>query len=133
MSTRREFITLLGGAAASWPLVAVGQQPERMRRVGVLMNIAADDPEAQSRMTAFVQALAQLSWMTGRNVKIDSRWSAGDSERLSKYAAELIALAPDVMLANSSQSVAALRQVTRVVPIVFASVADPVGALLLRA
>ena len=125
---RREFITLLGGATAAWPIAARAQQGERMRRIGVLMNIAADDPEAQSRMTAFVQALAQLGWMTGRNVKIDSRWSAGDSERLSKYAAELIALAPDVMLANSSQSVAALMQVTGVVPIVFASVADPVGA-----
>ena len=125
---RREFITLLGGAAVGWPIAAHAQQGERMRRIGVLMNIAADDPEAQSRITAFVQALAQLGWMTGRNVKIDSRWSAGDSERLSRYAAELIALAPDVMLANSSQSVAALMQVTRVVPIVFASVADPVGA-----
>jgi putative ABC transport system substrate-binding protein len=99
-----------------------------MRRIGVLMNIAADDPEAQARMTAFAQELAQLGWIASRNVKIDSRWSAGDSERLGKYAGELIALAPDVILANSSQSVAALMQASRVVPIVFASVADPVGA-----
>jgi ABC-type uncharacterized transport system substrate-binding protein len=128
MIGRREFMALLGGAAAAWPLAARGQPTERMRRVGVLMNIAADDPEAQARMTAFVQQLAQLGWMAGRNVKIDSRWSAGDDDRLGKYAAELIAFAPDVILANSSQSVAALIKATRVVPIVFASVADPVGA-----
>jgi putative tryptophan/tyrosine transport system substrate-binding protein len=128
MIRRREFITLLGGAAAAWPLAGQAQQGERMRRVGVLMNIAADDPEAQARMTAFVQELAQLGWMAGKNVKIDSRWSAGDNQRLGKYAIELIALAPDVILANSSQSVAALMQASRVVPIVFASVADPVGA-----
>jgi putative ABC transport system substrate-binding protein len=125
---RRDFITLLGGAAVAWPLAARAQQSERMRRIGVLMNIAADDPEAQARMTAFVQELARLGWMSGKNVKIDSRWSAGDTERLGKYTAELIALAPDVILANSSQSVAALMQASRVVPIVFASVADPVGA-----
>ena len=128
MIRRREFITLLGGAAAAWPVAARGQPTERMRRIGVLMNIAADDPEAQARMTAFVQQLAQLGWMAGRNVKIDSRWSAGDDDRLGKYAAELIAFAPDVILANSSQSVAALIKATRVMPIVFASVADPVGA-----
>jgi ABC-type uncharacterized transport system substrate-binding protein len=125
---RRAFITLLSGAAVAWPLAARAQQPERMRRIGVLMNIAADDPEAQARMTAFAQELAQLGWIASRNVKIDSRWSAGDSERLGKYAGELIALAPDVILANSSQSVAALMQASRLVPIVFASVADPVGA-----
>jgi len=126
---RRKFIALLGGGVAGWPLAARAQQPgERMRRIGVLMNIAADDPEAQARMTAFVQQLAQLGWMAGRNVKIDSRWSAGDDERLGKYAQELIALAPEVILANSSQSVAALIKASRVVPIVFASVADPVGA-----
>jgi len=126
---RRSFITMLGGAtAAAWPLAARAQQAERMRRISVLMNIAADDPEAQARMTAFVQQLAQLGWIAGRNVRIDSRWSAGDDERLSKYAAELTALAPDVILANSSQSVAALIKASRVVPIVFASVADPVGA-----
>jgi putative tryptophan/tyrosine transport system substrate-binding protein len=128
MIGRREFIMMLGGAALSWPGAVWAQQTERMRRIAVLMNIAADDPEAQARMTAFVQQLAQLGWMAGKNVKIDSRWSAGDDERLGKYAAELIALAPDVILANSSQSVAALIKVSRVVPIVFASVADPVGA-----
>jgi len=99
-----------------------------MRRIGVLMNIGGDDPEAHARMTAFVQELAQLGWIAGRNVKIDSRWGAGDAKRLRRYAAELVALAPDVILANSSQSVAALIEITRDVPIVFASIADPVGA-----
>jgi putative ABC transport system substrate-binding protein len=124
---RRAFITLLGGAAV-WPLAARAQQPDRMRRVGVLANIAADDPEAQARMTAFAQELAQLGWIAGRNVKIDSRWTAGDNERVRRYAAELVALAPDVIVANSSQSVAALLQATSTVPIVFAGIPDPVGA-----
>src|SRR5262245_55382238 len=124
---RREFITLLGGAAAAWPFAARAQG-ERMRRIGVLMNIAGDDPEAQARMTAFVQELAQLGWIAGRNVKIDNRWGAGDAKRVRRYATELVALAPDVILANSSQSVTALIEITRDVPIVFASIADPVGA-----
>ena len=124
---RREFITLLGGAAA-WPLAARAQQPERMRRIGVLMPSAADDPEFQARMTAFVQGLAQLGWLDGRNVRIDSRWGVADADRIRKYAAELVALAPDVILANSSAAVAPLLQATRTVPIVFTTVADPVGA-----
>ena len=95
---RREFITLLGGAAV-WPLGARAQQPERMRRVGVLNSIAADDPQSQRRMTAFVQGLQQLGWTEGRNVRIEIRWGAGDSGRLRQYAAELVALAPDVILA----------------------------------
>ena len=124
---RREFITLIGGAAA-WPLAARAQQPVRVRRIGVLMNNAADDPEAQARMTAFAQELAQLGWIAGRNVKIDSRWPAADNERVRRYAAELVALAPDVIVASSSQVVAALIEATRTVPIVFTDVPDPVGA-----
>src|SRR5262249_61430402 len=96
---RREFITLLGGAA-SRPLAARAQQTERMRRIGVLMNIAADDPTGQTRLLAFAQALAQADWTDGRNVRIDIRWGAGDPERIRKYAAELVALAPDVILAS---------------------------------
>jgi putative ABC transport system substrate-binding protein len=124
---RRSFITLLGGAAA-WPLAAHAQQPERMRRIGVLMPNAADDPEYQARITAFLQGLAQLGWIDGRNVRIDTRWGVGDADRIRKYAAELVALAPDVILANSSAAVASLLQATRTVPIVFTAVADPVGA-----
>ena len=127
MIGRREFIALLGGAAA-WPLAARAQQSERMRRIGSLRNLRADDPEAQARNTAFLQELAQRGWIVGRNVQIDSRWSAGDNERLRKHAAELIALAPDVIVASSSQAVAALLQATRAIPIVFESIADPVGA-----
>jgi ABC-type uncharacterized transport system substrate-binding protein len=123
---RREFITLLGSAAA-WPLAARAQQ-ERMRRIGVLVGFAADDPATQRRVLAFAQALAQLGWTDGRNVRIDIRWSAGDPERIRKYAAELVALAPDVILANSSSVVGSLLQATRTVPIVFVQVAEPVGA-----
>jgi len=125
---RREFITLLGGAAVAWPLAARAQQPERMRRVGVLMNLTADDPEASARVTAFAQGLQQLGWTAGHNVRIDYRWDAGDADRSRRYAAELVALAPDVILAVGSPAVAALQQATRTVPIVFAIVVDPVGA-----
>jgi putative tryptophan/tyrosine transport system substrate-binding protein len=97
---RREFITLLGGAAAAWPLAARAQQRERVRRIGVLMTMAADDPTGQTRLLAFAQALAQAGWTDGRNVRIDIRWGAGDPERIRKYAAELVALAPDVILAS---------------------------------
>src|SRR5437870_10151484 len=124
---RRQFITLLGGSAA-WPLGAGAQQGERIRRIGVLMPSAADDPEFQARMTAFVQGLAQLGWLDGRNVRIDTRWGVADADRIRKYAAELVALAPDVILANSSAALASLLQATRTVPIVFTAVADPVGA-----
>src|SRR5262249_13044290 len=123
---RREFISLLGGAAA-WPLAARAQQ-ERVRRIGVLMPSAADDPEYQARMTAFLQELAQLGWIDSRNVRIDSRWGVADADRIRKYAAELVALAPDVIWANSSGALAPLLQATRTVPIVFTNVADPVGA-----
>jgi putative tryptophan/tyrosine transport system substrate-binding protein len=124
---RRDFITLLGSAAAVWPVATRAQQSERMRRIGVLMNISADDPEAQSRMTAFVQGLQQSGWTDGRNMRIDTRWAAGDADRYHRYAEELLALAPDVILASATPSVQALQQATHTVPIVFANVGDPVG------
>jgi putative tryptophan/tyrosine transport system substrate-binding protein len=125
---RREFIALLGSAAVGWPLVARAQQPERMRRIGVLMNLTADDPESPVRIAAFLQGLQQLGWTDGRNVRIEYRWGGDEAERYHTYAAELVALAPDVILAGASTSVAALQQASRTVPIVFASVIDPVGA-----
>jgi len=124
---RRQFITLLGGAAA-WPLAARAQQPAQLRRIGVLMPFAEDDPVGQARVAAFVQGLQQSGWTDGRNVRIDYRWSAGDADRIRKLAMELIALGPDVVMAFTSAAVAPLRQVTSTVPIVFAVVADPVGA-----
>jgi putative ABC transport system substrate-binding protein len=125
---RRQFITLLGGAAAAWPLAARAQQPERVRRIGVLMNVAAADPEGQAQVAAFLQALQQLGWSEGRNVRIDTRWGENDVERDRRYATELLAFAPDVILASGTLSVAALRRLTRTSPIVFAGVSDPVGA-----
>ena len=124
---RRDFITLLGSAAAVWPVATRAQQSERMRRIGVLMNISADDPEGQSRIVAFVQGLQQSGWTDGRNIRIDTRWAAGDADRFHRYAEELLALAPDVILASATPSVQALQQATRTVPIVFANVGDPVG------
>jgi putative ABC transport system substrate-binding protein len=124
---RREFITLLGGAAA-WPCAARAQQAERVRRVGVLMNIAADDAQAHSRMTAFLQGLQPLGWTVGRNVQVDARWAAADAGLFRKYATELVALAPDVILASTNSAVAPLQQATRTVPIVFTITVDPVGA-----
>jgi putative ABC transport system substrate-binding protein len=124
---RREFVTLLGGAAA-WPLAARAQQPERVRRIGVLMNVAAADPEGQAQVAAFLQALQKLGWSEGRNVRIDIRWGENDVERDRRYGTELLAFAPDVILASGTLSVAALRRVTRTSPIVFAGVSDPVGA-----
>ena len=128
MIARREFITLLGSAAAAWPLAARAQQPERMRRIGVLLSTAADDPESSARTASFLQGLQQLGWIEGRNLRIDIRWAAGDAELYRKYAAELVALAPDIILASSSPTVAALQAATRTVPIVFAHAVDPVGA-----
>jgi putative tryptophan/tyrosine transport system substrate-binding protein len=125
---RRDFITLLGGAAAAWPLAASAQQQERMRRIGVLMGQGEDDPEAQARVAAFEQGLQQLGWSDGRNVRIDRRWAAGDAGRTRRYAAELIALAPDVILAPGSFAIGSLLQASRSVPIVFVHVPDPVGA-----
>ena len=127
MMKRREFITLLGGAAAAWPLAAPAQQGERVRRIGVLMNLATDDAEGQARLAAFVHDLQQLGWTDGRNVRIDYRWAAGDARLFHRYAEELLALAPDVILASATPSVQALQQATRTVPIVFAMVGDPVG------
>jgi len=123
---RREFITLFGGVAA-WPLAARAQQPERMRRIGVLTPFAADDPESMARIAAFLQGLGETGWAVGRNVRIDYRWSAGDAERTRKNAAELVALAPDVILATGSPVTAALLQATRTVPLVFVQVPDPVA------
>jgi putative ABC transport system substrate-binding protein len=125
---RREFITLLGGTAAMWPLCARGQQPDRVRRIGALMNLAADDSQSQLRVVAFAQALSELGWTEGRNVRIDFRWAAGVVERFRGHAAELVALAPDVILASSSPALGALQQVAHTVPIVFVTVVDPVGA-----
>ena len=125
---RRAFITLFAGAAVARPLGARAQQSERMRRIGVLMGVAADDPEGQARVTLFVQALQQFGWTDGRNMRIDVRWGAVDADRYRKYAEELVALAPDVILAGSSAALAPLQRATRTVPIVFAGVADPVGA-----
>jgi len=122
---RREFITLLGGAAAAWPFVARAQRG--MRRIGVLMVLPADDPEAQARLTAFAQGLQQLGWTVGQNVWVDYRWGRSNSDAL-RNASELVALAPDVILAHSSAAVAPLLQATRTVPVVFTIVADPVGA-----
>jgi putative ABC transport system substrate-binding protein len=125
----RDFVILLGGSAvAPWPLAARAQQGERMRRIGVLTNFFADDPEWQIRIAAFRQGLSELGWSEGGNVRIDTRWGGGDVDRYRRHAAELLALAPDVILANSSAALAPLLQATRTVPIVFTTVADPVGA-----
>ncbi len=125
---RREFMTLLGGAAFAWPRAARAQQPEQMRRVGVLMNMAEDNPEGPAFVTAFQQVLQQSGWTGGRNLRIDIRWGANDVDLDRRFAAELVALAPDVILASGTLSVAALQHVTRTLPIVFAQVSDPVGA-----
>jgi len=125
---RRDFITLIGGAAGAWPLAAHAQQPERMRRVGVLTNLSQGDPEDQIRNAAFLQELQPLGWTVGRNVQIDYRWGAGNTDRNRKYAAELVALAPDVILATGSPALDPLQQATRTVPIVFVQITDPVGA-----
>ena len=125
--TRREFITLLGGAAA-WPLAARAQQREKMHRIGMLMPYVASDPQAQIRNAALLQGLQQLGWTVGQNVQIDYRWSAGNEDDTRKYAAELVALAPDVIFASGSTAVGPLQRATRSVPIVFALVPDPVGA-----
>src|SRR6266550_8251627 len=113
---RRDFITLLGGAAVVWPLVARAQQPERMRRVGALINTAADSADGQARFAAFVHGLQQLGWTDGRNARLDVRRAAGDPERIRRYAAELVALAPDVILASGGTTLGPLRQVSRTVP-----------------
>lgn len=126
---RREFITFLGGAAVSWPVAALAQQRERTRRIGVLVSaLPPDDPEEQARQSAFVQGLQERGWSDGGNVHLDYRWALADPERLHKYAMELVALSPDVVLAAGSAAVRALQQVRATVPIVFANVAEPVGS-----
>ena len=125
---RREFIKLVCGSAAAWPLVARAQQAERMRRIGVLSPWPASDAEGQSRLTAFTQALPQLGWIDGQNVRVDYRFGDGKPDTMRKYAAELVVLAPDVILASSSVALAPLLEATRTIPIVFAGIADPVAA-----
>jgi putative tryptophan/tyrosine transport system substrate-binding protein len=125
---RREFIALLGGATAAWPLVADAQQPERVRRIGILLATTADDTEFQAWVGAFLQALALLDWTIGRNVRIDTRWAGAKADDIRKHAAELAALAPDVILAHGTSTVGPLLQATRTVPVVFPIVGDPVAA-----
>ena len=125
---RRAFITLLGGAAVAWPLAARAQQGERMRRIGVLMNLGSDDAKGQARNAAFLQGLQELGWTVGRNVRIEYRWGAGDAELFRRHASELVALAPDVILAVGGAVVPSLLQATRTIPIVFTGTPDPVGA-----
>jgi putative ABC transport system substrate-binding protein len=124
---RREFITLLGGAAATWPFAARAQ-PERLRRIDMLISTAEDDPDTQVRITAFLQGLQQLGWTEGRNVRINTRWGASDPDRIRGYVAELAALAPDIIVATGAATLGPVLQATRVVPIVFVTVPDPVGS-----
>jgi putative ABC transport system substrate-binding protein len=129
---RREFITLLGGAAAAWPLGAHAQQAERVRRIGVLLAATADDRGFQARVGAFLQGLQQLGWRIGQNVQVDIRWATPDAEVVRKHAAELVAEAPHVILAFGASTVGPMLQATRMVPIVFPAAADPVGAGFVR-
>src|SRR5215471_1183888 len=124
MIGRREFIALLGGAAA-WPRSACAQ--ERMRRIGVLIQVAEGDPQARIEVAAFLRGLQELGWSEGRNLRIDTRWGGGDADRIRKHAVELVALAPEVVLAAGGTVVGALQQASRTVPIVFVNVTDPVG------
>ena len=126
---RREFIKVIAGlVAVTWPLAARAQQPERMRRIGMLINTAADYPEGQARVAVFVQTLQSLGWISGRNVQIDIRWGAADAASSRRYAAEMVALAPDVILTGASAATVAMQEATRTLPIVFVNVSDPVGA-----
>ena len=129
---RREFIFTLGGAAAAWPLAARAQQGERMRRIGVLLPTAPDDAEVQSWVGAFLQGLAQAGWITGRNIRVETRWTKFNPEDTRKYAAELVALAPDVILATGTSTVGPLLRLTRTVPVVFPLAVDPVAAGLVE-
>jgi putative tryptophan/tyrosine transport system substrate-binding protein len=125
---RRSFITLFGGAAAAWPLTARAQQGERVRRIGVLMHVTENDPDGQARLAMFVERLKELGWAEGRNLRFDIRWGADDPDRYPRQAAELVAMAPDVLIAPTSFTLAALQRATRSIPIVFMGVIDPVGA-----
>ena len=125
---RREFIALIGGTVASWPLTARGQQSERVRRIGVLLGQAMDDQQGQARIAALLKALQDMGWNDGRNVRMDVRWGAGNAQEINRYASELVATAPDVIVASGSAAVGPLLQATRTVPVVFVVVPDPVGA-----
>src|SRR5262249_34056794 len=125
---RRDFITLLSGAAAAWPLTAQAQQPDRMRRIGMLVGFAENDPMVQPRITVFQQGLLELGWREGRNVRFDTRFAAADSDRMQSYAHELVGMAPDVILAMTTPITAALLRRTRTIPIVFVIVSDPLGS-----
>jgi putative ABC transport system substrate-binding protein len=125
---RREFITLLGGAAASWPIAARAQQPDRVRRIGVLMGFAENDPETNKRLTAFRQGLEKRGWYEGRNVHLDYRWTANRAEQFQARAKELLALQPDIILAHTTAITAALQRESRTIPIVFINVSDPIGS-----
>jgi putative ABC transport system substrate-binding protein len=125
---RREFITLLGGATVAWPLSAHTQQVERVRRIGILLGLTANDPLGKNAIAVILHELQQLGWTNGRNMQIESRWAGGDAEDLRKHASELVTLAPDVLIATGGTSVGPLLQATRIVPIVFANVPDPVGS-----
>ena len=127
--TRREFITLLGGAAVAWPLSARAQQGERMRRVGVIMPLTADDPVGQARIAALREGLEKLGWTEGRNIRMDTRWATtSDAESMQRFAKELVALQPDLIVTQSTPITASMLQETRTIPIIFALVADPIGS-----
>ena len=129
---RREFITLLAGGAAAWPLAARAQQGERVRRIGIIQPASSDDPEYQVRVAALLQELQQFGWIIGRNIRIDTRWTKGDPDDSRKYAAELVALAPDAIVATGISTVGPLLQLTRAVPVVFPAASDPVAAGLVE-
>jgi len=124
---RRDFIKVIACSTAAWPLAVRAQQIDRMRRIGVLLSLAADDPEGQARLSVFVQGLKELGWTDGSNARIDIRWGAGNADRERRYAAELVALAPDVILASGGSTVGPMLQATRTVPVVFTHTTDPVG------
>jgi putative tryptophan/tyrosine transport system substrate-binding protein len=124
---RREFITLLGCAAAAWPLAARAQQPERLRRIGVLLSLEESDPEGKAQLSGFTQGLAELGWIDGRNLRMEVRWGGGDVDRIRTFAKDLVALQPDVIVAQGTPVTAALQRETRTIPIVFVVVTDPVG------
>jgi putative tryptophan/tyrosine transport system substrate-binding protein len=128
MMKRREFITLLGCTAVSWPLAARAQQGDRMRRIGVLMGFAESDRQGRAFVAAFRDELQKLGWVEGRNIRIDIRWAAGDTALMQRFAKELVALQPDLILSHLTPTTTALLQQTRIIPIVFALVADPIGS-----